>query len=433
MPLRDRLSTRAFQEFFRTSAASGAVLVTSAVAAMVIANSAWADGYHRIWATEIPVGAGRLVSLTAQQWINDGLMATFFLLVGLEIKREWLAGELSSPRQAALPIAAALGGMVAPAAIYIAAAGGGDAARGWAIPMATDIAFALGVLALVAPRAPAGLKVFLAALAIVDDLGAVIVIAVFYSGALSTSALLMAGVCLLILIVLNRLGVWYIAPYLAVGAFLWYFVHESGVHATIAGVLLAMTIPANTRLNAAEYSSRARSLLDEFDRTETGDLSVLTSKGQQDAIFSLERASTRAMAPLLRLEHALHGVVAFGIMPLFAFANAGVTISGLGVDRVTLAVFAALLIGKPIGIMAASWIAIRFRLASLPAGVGWTSLHGCAWLGGIGFTMSLFIAALAFGGTLRLDAAKAGILAASVLAGVAGAIIVRRSEPLHSP
>jgi NhaA family Na+:H+ antiporter len=237
----------------------------------------------------------------------------------------------------------------------------------------------------------------------------------------------MAGVCLLILIALNRLGVWYVIPYLVVGLALWYFVHESGVHATIAGVLLAMTIPANTPLNTAQYSARARALLDEFDRTETGDLRVLTSKGQQDAIFALERVSTHALAPLLRLEHALHRVVAFGIMPLFAFANAGVTLNGVSLDTVTLAVFAGLLIGKPLGITAATWIAVRLRVASLPDGAGWPALHGCAWLGGIGFTMSLFIATLAFGATPRLDAAKAGILAASVVAGIAGALVLRNS------
>jgi NhaA family Na+:H+ antiporter len=428
LALRDLASTRAFHEFFRTEAAGGALLVLSAAAALVIANSPLADGYHRLWTREIPIDvAGHVLSLTAHQWINDGLMAVFFLLVGLEIKRASIAGELASRRQAALPVAAALGGMAVPAAIYVATAAGGDAAHGWAIPMATDIAFALGILALVAPQAPAGLKVFLAALAIVDDLGAVIVIAVFYSGAISTHALLMAGVCLLILIALNRLGVWYVIPYLVVGLALWYFVHESGVHATIAGVLLAMTIPANTPLNTAQYSARARALLDEFDRTETGDLRVLTSKGQQDAIFALERVSTHALAPLLRLEHALHRVVAFGIMPLFAFANAGVTLNGVSLDTVTLAVFAGLLIGKPLGITAATWIAVRLRVASLPDGAGWPALHGCAWLGGIGFTMSLFIATLAFGATPRLDAAKAGILAASVVAGIAGALVLRNS------
>jgi Na+:H+ antiporter, NhaA family len=416
-----------FQEFFKTEAAGGALLVVSALAALVAANSAWADGYHHLWTTPIRISAGgHELSLTLHQWINDGLMVIFFLLVGLEIKRQWLAGDLSSPRQAALPIVAAIGGMAVPAAIYLIACGGGAAARGWAIAMATDIAFALGALAIAAPRAAGGLKVFLAALAIVDDIGAVLVIAVFYSHQIAWSAVLMAGASLLLLIVLNRLGVRWLVPYLGVGVLLWFFVHASGIHATIAGVLLALVIPARTRIDAREFSTRARELVDEFDRTETGDFAVLTSKGQQDAIFSLQHESDRATAPLLRLERGLHGLSAFVIMPLFAFSNAGVSLHGVSVDRVTLAVALGLAIGKPVGITGAALLAVRSGLARLPAGVSWRALHGCAWLGGIGFTMSLFIATLAFGGAASLDAAKVGILVASALAGLVGAAIVRR-------
>ena len=265
-------------------------------------------------------------------------MAVFFLLVGLEIKREVLAGELASPRHAALPIAGAVGGMVVPAFIYLLTNGGGIESRGWAIPMATDIAFALGALALVAPRAPSGLKVFLAALAIVDDMGAVLVIALFYTAAIVWTALAMAGLILLLLVVLNVLGVRRLTPYLLLGVGLWFFVHESGVHATIAGILLAFAIPTKTSINAAQFAAKARSLLDHFDRTETGDLLVLTSKGQQDAIIGLERASEGVTAPLLRLEHALHGFSAFVVMPLFALSNAGVGLSGSSGGRVTLAV-----------------------------------------------------------------------------------------------
>ena len=291
--------------------------------------------------------------------------------------------------------------------------------------MATDIAFALGILAMVAPRAPNGLKVFLAAVAIVDDIGAVLVIALFYTSDISWHAVEMAGLCLVALVAMNRLGVRQLTPYLAVGVVLWFFVHESGVHATVAGILVALAIPVRTRINAAEYSARTRDLLADFDRAETGDLSVLTSKGQQEAIFALELASEQATAPLLRLEHGLHGLSAFVVMPLFAFSNAGVTLSGLSVDRVTLAVFAGLAIGKPLGIMAAAFMVVRSRLAGLPQGVTWTALHGCAWLGGIGFTMSLFIATLAFEGTPLLDSAKVGILGASALAGIVGAVVVR--------
>jgi Na+:H+ antiporter, NhaA family len=419
-------STSPFQEFARTEAAGGALLVASAGAALVVANSGWADAYHRIWTTTIAVrGGGQGLSLTAHQWINDGLMAVFFLLVGLEIKREALAGELASPRQAMLPIAAAMGGMVVPAAIYLLV-DGGLASRGWAIPMATDIAFALGALALVAPRAPNGLKVFLAALAIVDDMGAVVVIALFYSGAVVWKAVGVAALIMLSLVGLNLLHVRRLTPYLVLGLPLWFFVHQSGVHATIAGVLLAFAIPTRTLINAPEFSAKARELLDEFDRTETGDFLVLTSKGQQDAIIGLERASEQVTAPLLRLEHALHGFSAFVVMPVFAFANAGVALSAASVDRVALAVLLGLVVGKPVGITVAAAVAVRSGLAGLPQSVSWTALHGCAWLGGIGFTMSLFIATLAFEGTTLLDSAKVGILAGSVFAGIAGAFVIRR-------
>lgn len=420
-------SVSPFQEFFRTETAGGALLIACSGAALAVANSAWADAYHRLLATTLTIAAGgHGLSLSVHQWINDGLMAVFFLLVGLEIKREALAGELASPRHAALPIAAALGGMVVPASIYFLANSGGIEARGWAIPMATDIAFALGALALVAPRAPNGLKIFLAALAIVDDLGAVLVIALFYTGEIVWSALGMAALILLLLMALNLLGIRRLTPYVVLGLGLWFFVHESGVHATIAGVLLAFAIPTRTRINAAEFSAKARGLLDDFDRTETGDLAVLTSKGQQDAVVGLERASEFVTSPLFRLEHALHSLSAFVVMPLFAFSNAGIDLTPSAGARVTVAVMLGLAVGKPLGITAAAWAAVRLRLAALPEDVSWTALHGCAWLGGIGFTMSLFIATLAFQGTGLLDPAKLGILGGSILAGSVGAVVVRR-------
>lgn len=421
------VSTSPFQEFFQTEAATGVLLVACACVALGAANSPWADAYHRLWATPIVIGEGaRILSLTLHQWINDGLMALFFLLVGLEIKREVLAGELASPRLAALPIAGAIGGMLVPAAIYVLTSAGGIEAKGWAIPMATDIAFALGMLSLVAPGAPGGLKLFLAALAIVDDVGSVIVIAFFYSHDIAWAFLAMAGITVVLLLVLSVLRVRRLAPYLLFGLALWFFVHASGLHATIAGVLLASVIPTRTRINAAEFSEKARGLLDYFDRTETGDLLVLTSKGQQEAIVGLERASELVTAPLLRLEHALHGFAAFVVMPLFALANAGVALSGFPSGRrVTLAVALGLAVGKPLGITAAAFAAVRMRLAALPAGVDWTMLHGCAWLGGIGFTMSLFIATLAFDGTPLLDSAKLGILGGSILAVVVATIVLR--------
>jgi Na+:H+ antiporter, NhaA family len=384
--------THFFHNFLRTEAAGGALLVACACAALVVANSAWADGYHHLLETTIAIGVGRdALSLTVHQWINDGLMAVFFLLVGLEIKREALAGELSSPRQAALPIAGAIGGMVVPAFIYVLTNGGGMAARGWAIPIATDIAFALGILALVAPRAPGGLKIFLAASAIVDDLGAVLVIAIFYTRAIAWGALAMAALILLLLITLNVLRVRRVTPYLVLGLGLWFFVHESGVHATVAGVLLALTIP-----------------------------------------YRLERGSEGVTAPLLRLEHAIHGLSAFVVMPLFAFSNAGVSLSGSLGGGVPLAVTLGLAIGKPLGITGAALAAVKLRVASLPDGVTWTALLGCACLAGIGFTMSLFIATLAFDGTELLDAARIGILGGSLLAAIAGAVVVRQGTVARS-
>jgi len=295
--------------------------------------------------------------------------------------------------------------------------------------MATDIAFALGALALIAPRAPTGAKVFLTALAIVDDMGAVIVIALFYSSAIAWGALGAAAVLLVMVIGFNAIGVRHLWLYLLVGVVFWYFVHESGIHAAVAGVMLAFTIPTHTRINATQFSRRARALLDQFDRTETGDFLVLTSKGQQETLFALEHTSEGVTAPTLRLEHALHNFSAFVVMPLFAFANAGVRIGGpIEHAGIVFGVLAGLVIGKPLGITAAAWAAVKSGIAKLPDGIGWRSLLGYAWLAGIGFTMSLFIAMLAFDEAAPVDAAKLGILAGSLLAGVIATIILRTIE-----
>jgi NhaA family Na+:H+ antiporter len=428
-----KISLTIFQRFFRTETLGGVVLLAFGLGALIIANSPLAEAYNHLW--EIPLMvkiSDHQLSLTLHGWINDGLMAMFFLLVGLEIKRELLAGELSSARQAALPIACAIGGMVVPAAIYLMFNFGGIGSHGWGIPMATDIAFALGALNLIAPRAPIGAKVLLTALAIVDDMGAVLVIALFYSDAIVWSALAGAAVTLLVLIGFNLIGVRHLWPYLLGGVALWLFVHGSGVHATIAGVALAFTIPTHTRINAVEFSREARSLLDDFNRTETGDLLVLTSKGQQEALFSLQRASKGVTAPVLRLEHALHNFSAFVVMPLFAFANAGVKID-LSVQHIEigLGVLAGLVFGKPLGIMMAALIAVKMGIARLPQAANWRSLLGYAFLAGIGFTMSLFVAMLAFDDTALVDAAKRGIIAGSLLAGVAGAVMLRVGRALR--
>ena len=422
---------RPFQEFARIGSLGGLVLLVTTVVALVWSNSPWSASYFHLWESTFAVGGSSApLTLSLHQWINDALMVVFFLLVGLEIKREMAVGELASPRQAALPIVAAIGGMVIPAVLYALLNRDGAGASGWGIPMATDIAFALGVLALLGPRIPLGIRVFLAALAIVDDSGAVLVIAIFYTSSIDWNALAAAAMCLGLLIAFNRSKVRALTPYLVTGVALWYFFLRSGIHSTIAGVLLAMTIPTRTRINAAEFSTAARALLDEFEASETGDLLVITSKRQQESLHGLDVALDGVNAPLLKLEHGLHGVVAFGIIPLFALANAGVRLSGAGQalgNLVAVGIALGLVVGKTVGISLFSALAVRLGLASLPSGVTWRHVLGAACLGGIGFTMSLFIAGLAFGESATLDVAKIGILVASSISGTIGYLVLRCS------
>lgn len=416
-----------FQRFFRTETVGGSVLLLFGIAALVLANSPLAEAYERIWQIPLTLGAGpHSLSLTLRQWTNDGLMAVFFLLVGLEIKRELIVGELASVKKAALPIACAIGGMIVPAAVYLMFNPSGPGTRGWGIPVATDIAFALGALALIAPDAPVGARIFLTALAIVDDMGAVLVIAFFYSSAIAWGALGCAAILLLILLAFNATGVRQLWPYLLVGVVFWYLVHESGIHATVAGVLLAFAIPAHTRMNGIDFSRRVRALTDRFEGIDKDNFLVLTSEGQQESLFALEETIRDVAAPNVRLERALHNFSAFVVMPVFAFANAGVKIPlSMEHGEIGLGVLAGLFIGKPLGIMAIAWLAVTVGIAKLPRAVNWTSLLGYAWLAGIGFTMSLFITLLAFHDTALVDAAKRGVLVGSLLAGVAGAIVFR--------
>lgn len=422
-----------FQRFVHTESSGGLALLGATIVALLWANLEW-PSYHALWETYVRTAFGDWTfSMTLHHLINDGLMVIFFFVVGLEIKRELLVGELASARAAALPIAAAAGGMVVPALLYVAVNPPGTVgAAGWGIPMATDIAFALGILALMGPRVPLGLKVFLAALAIVDDLGAVLVIALFYTSDLNLAALMFAGGVMIALVAMNRLGVTHPGVYATVGLFLWGAFLSSGVHATIAGVLLAMTIPARTRIDTKAFLVSSRKVLDDFDRAGIEGRGVLTNHEQQAAIQALEHNCEAAQAPLQRIEHDLQIWVAFLIIPLFALANAGVQLTGgfasALAEPVTLGIILGLVIGKPVGITLFAFAAVRSGLAVLPGGVDWRAIHGASWLGGIGFTMSLFIGNLAFGeGSELLDSAKIGILAASLIAAIGGWILLRKT------
>ncbi len=423
---------RPFQEFFRVEASSGIILLVCTAVALVWANSPWADSYFNLWLTKLTIDIGGFgLSKPLILWINDGLMAIFFFFVGLEIKREILVGELSSPGRASLPLAAAIGGMVVPAAIYALINRGGPGAAGWGIPMATDIAFALGVLALLGKRVPLSLRIFVTALAIVDDLGAVLVIALFYTSGITWSWLAIGGGFLLLMILANWLGARRPLVYGLLGIGLWYAFLKSGVHATIAGVLAAMTIPAAARINTSQFVTWGREVLDEFEDCCVGDSSQghETTLNQRSLLQAMETAVHHAEAPLQRLEHGLEYPVAYVIMPIFALANAGVRLGGGSnlFHPVSLGIIAGLIVGKQLGITFFTWLNVRLGLATLPEGVTWRHIYGVGWLAGIGFTMSLFIAGLAFGISPLLDTAKVGILTASVIAGIVGWLILRTS------
>lgn len=425
------------QEFVQRSASSGLVLMVATVVALLLANTAVHARYEAILHASIGIAVGPFVlDNSVAHWVNDGLMAIFFFLVGLEIKRELRVGELSNPRAALLPIVAAIGGVVVPALLYGVINGVGPGAAGWAIPMATDIAFALGVLALLGARVPFALTIFLTAVAIVDDLIAVLVIALFYSGGIDLMALGVGLALLAVMLAANLLGIRAILFYVMLGLGVWLAFLESGVHATIAGVLVAWTVPARNRIDPAEFLERARGLLARFESSRLEPTIMLTDGVQQQAVIALEEACEDVQAPLQKLEHRLHFWVQFVIMPIFALANAGVVLSlgGAGGETgvVTIGIVAGLVLGKPIGLLGASWLAIRAGIASLPEGVSWRHMLGASCLGGIGFTMSLFVATLAFGESALLAAAKLGILAASVVAGSLGYVLLRRGPAVSS-
>lgn len=420
-----------FRQFSRLETAGGILLLICTAAALVIANSPLSDAYfHWLHHEKLGVVFGDwALKMSLGHWINDALMAVFFFHVGLEIKREFMVGELSSLRKAALPLIAALGGMVVPAFIYFESNLGQPTSRGWGIPMATDIAFALGVLTLLGRRVPVGIKVFLAALAIVDDIGAVLVIAVFYTAELSMFALVAGGIVLLVSLGLNVAGVRRMPVYAMLGTLLWLFVLASGVHATIAGVLMAMTIPTTGRDWRAGVERELREAAEKLSAIRGPGDGPLTNRAFHDALHAVDDVRATLESPLLRLEHALGPVVAFFIMPVFALANAGVRFEGDLVTQmgspICLGVMAGLFIGKQVGVFGFSWLAIKMGIGQMPEGATPRMLYGTALLAGIGFTMSLFIANLAFPGGAGLADAKVGILAASLLSGTVGYVMLR--------
>lgn len=420
-----RTVVQPLQAFLHTEVAGGVVLLAAALIALVWANSPVAESYTALFETELELRLGSFaIAEDLAHWINDLLMAVFFFVVGLEVKRELVHGTLRDPRAALLPLVCALGGMIAPALLYALFNAGGEGSSGWGIPMATDIAFAVGVLALVGRRAPASLKIFLLTLAVADDLGAIAVIAVFYAGGVEVASLAAAVGLILAVIGLQRLGVRAFAPYVVLAIGLWYAVYSSGVHPTIAGVVLGLLTPAWPFFRSSAAAREAvRTLEDIGDADADGEI----DEAEQASFMHVSATANEAVSPLARLESALHPWTSYLVLPLFALANAGVSLAGaspgdLVGEPVTLGVLVGLVLGKPLGVLAAAALVIKTGRATLPFNAGWLELTGVALLAGIGFTVSIFVAGLAFPqGSPAQDAAKVGILAASLAAGLLGA------------
>lgn len=412
--------TRTLRDLLKSESTGGVLLLIAAIAAMIIANSPLHDWYHHFWHSDFTIG-GMTESL--HFWVNDALMVIFFFVVGLEIKRELLVGELSSVKQAMLPVVAAFGGMIIPIAIFFILNGDQPGAEGWGIPMATDIAFAIGILSLLGKRAPLSLKVFLTAFAIVDDMGAVIVIAIFYSSQIGWLALGGAAALLLLLFVLGRMGYNNKLFFVIVAVVVWYLFLQSGVHATIAGVLLALTLPLKPQLSTADFAKKIRSEVEGLEGSYK-ETQQSFNHHQLGMIGNVKRHANNVTNPLQWFENNLHQFTMYVIMPIFAFANAGVYVGGVEgsiLEGVSFSIIVGLVLGKLIGVFSFSWLSVKMKLASLPSNSNWKAMIGVAMLGGVGFTMSLFIANLSFeAGTSILDQAKLGILVASGTAAVLG-------------
>lgn len=422
--------SEALSNFIRAESFGGIFLFFCAVSAMIVANSPLADLYKSFW--EQPFGfsfAGKFYGFSIHDWINDVLMSVFFLMVGLEIKRELLFGDLSGFAKAAFPVIGAIGGMVVPGVIYYVMNVGTPSCHGFGIPMATDIAFALGVILLLGKRVPLALKVFLVTLAVADDLGAIAVIAIFYPSpeGLHFAYLFAAFGIVAFLVVLNRFGVRRIDVYLGVGIILWFCVHHGGIHATIAAVALAFCIPVKPKIQSKDFIEVVRQLMQVFVDKEKERKNILLDTEQMSAINELSHDFTKVQNPLLRLEHALQPLCAYIIMPLFAFANAGVNIQAevnFNIDHIMLGIILGLVVGKPLGILGLSFVCEKLKIASRPEGVTWSHIFGAGMLAGIGFTMSMFVSNLAFDDSSSADVAKVAILLASSIAGVIGSLFL---------
>ncbi len=429
-----RVFVRPAQEFIQIEAAGGIVMLAAGVVALIWANSPWSGGYHSLWGTHVNVEIGSLVQLdhlTLRDWISDAAMAVFFFVVGLEIKRELVLGELRNPRAAALPAIAAVGGMVVPALIYLAFNAGTATSDGWGIPMATDIAFAVGVISLLGDRVPSGAKLFLLTLAIVDDLGAILVIAIFYTDQLSLGWLGVAIVAVCAAANLRRVNVRSLVPYLGLGVLAWYALLESGVHATLVGVAFGFITPAWSFYSPARFVSDARRLMDDVQKAfEDNSLDRDEYEHIGVALGDLRRLATETQSPLERLEKRLNPWVSFVVVPLFALANAGISLSGDSLsgawtDRVVLGVLFGLVVGKTVGVFSATWLACRVGIGSLPAQTSWPVMLGVSMCAGVGFTVAMFVTNLSFAEVAPTDSAKLGVLVASLLAGIAGFVFLR--------
>jgi NhaA family Na+:H+ antiporter len=421
------------QRFINNSTTSGIVLFASAFLAIILSNSPWSEEFHHLWETKFSIGFGEYsISNDLHHWINDGLMAIFFFVIGLELKREIIAGELRDPKNAVMPIVAAIGGMAIPAIIYLVFNPTGEASNGWGIPMATDIAFALGVLYLLGNKVPLSLKIFLTALAIVDDIGAVLVIAFFYTSDINFVSLATGGAFMLVLIISNIIGVRNTAYYAIIGiGGLWLAFLMSGVHATIAAVLAAMTIPANVKVTEKSFIERITFFIEKFKNAKPNFRPTVTTD-QLHIIENIRMYSKEALTPLQRLEHVMHPFVAFLIMPIFALSNAGVSLTGDVISQISspvfFGVFFGLILGKVLGIYGLVSILLQFKWIKLPEGMNRLHLLGVAFLASIGFTMSLFIGGLAFIDEVYIAEAKMGVLFASIVASFVGYFIIKKAN-----